>query len=301
MTRQPTLRQLALLVSLHTHQHFGKAARASFVSQSTFSLAIKELESQLGATLVDRTSRKVLFTSFGKEVVEQARVVLHETDRLIEIASRGKEPFTGRLRLGVIPTIAPFVLPAILPDVRRRWPKLELSIREDLTRRLHDELLEGQLDLILIALPFDLKGTDTLTLFKDRFLLAYRKGTALFDPDHYEEETLPDGSILLLEDGHCLRNQALSACSVKHIEKISPYSASSLYTLVQMVDNDLGITFVPELAHSTGLLARTNVETMEMPRGAYREIGFAWLKGTVRADEYRTFSELFRKLGAEGG
>ncbi len=301
MTRQPTLRQLAFLIALYSHLHFGRAARACFVSQSTFSLAIKELESLLGAKLVDRTSRQVLFTPFGKDIVEQARVVLRETDRLVEIASRGKEPFTGRLRLGVIPTIAPFVLPSVLPDIRRRWPKLTLSIREDLTLRLHEELLAGQLDLILIALPFDLKGVETLTLFKDHFKLAYRRKTALLDPKRYKEEALPDHSILLLEDGHCLRNQALSACSIKHVEKISPYSASSLYTLVQMVNCDLGITFVPELAYSRGLLKRTHVETMDLPRSAYREIGFAWRKGTVRADEYRTFSELFRKLGPEAG
>lgn len=296
MTRQPTLRQLGFLISLEEHLHFGRAAQACFVSQSTFSLAIKELESLLGAKLVDRNSRRVLFTPFGKDVVEQARAVLRETDRLVEIASRGKEPFTGRLRLGVIPTIAPFALPEMLPDVRRRWPKLQLSIREDLTVRLHKELIAGQLDLILIALPFDLKGIETLVLFRDRFKLAYRKGTRLFDPRRYDEERLPDGSILLLEDGHCLRNQALSACRVENVDKISPYSASSLYTLVQMVNNDLGVTFVPEMACTGRLLVRTSVEVADMPRAAYREIGFAWRKGTVRASEYRDFSAAFQKL-----
>ena len=296
MTRQPTLRQLGFLISLDEHLHFGRAAQACFVSQSTFSLAIKELESLLGAKLVDRNSRQVLFTPFGRDVVEQARAVLRETDRLVEIASRGKEPFTGRLRLGVIPTIAPFVLPEMLPDIRRRWPKLRLSIREDLTLRLHEELLAGHLDLILIALPFDLKGVETLVLFRDRFKLAYRNGTQLFNPRRYHEAELPDGSILLLEDGHCLRNQALSACHVENVAKISPYSASSLYTLVQMVNNDLGVTFVPEMACSGRLLARTNVEVMNMPRAAYREIGFAWRKGTVRTPEYRDFSTAFEKL-----
>ena len=296
MTRQPTLRQLSFLISLEEHLHFGRAAQACFVSQSTFSLAIKGLESLLGARLVDRNSRQVLFTPFGKDVVEQARAVLRETDRLVEVASRGKEPFTGRLRLGVIPTIAPFALPEVLPEIRRRWPKLRLSIREDLTLRLHRELLAGNLDLILVALPFDLKGVDTLVLFRDHFKLAYRKGTRLVNPRRYDEEQLPDGSILLLEDGHCMRNQALSACHVEHMTKISPYSASSLYTLVQMVNNDLGITFVPEIACSGRLLVRTGVEVMNMPRAAYREIGFAWRKGTVRAPEYRDFSVVFEKL-----
>lgn len=295
-TKQPTLRQLVFLTTLHRKLHFRKAAEACHITQAAFSLGIKELEKLLGADLVDRTNKQVVFTALGEQVVEQANAVLQETDKLIEIADCSKVPFTGRLRLGVIPTIAPFMLANVLPGIKNLWPRLQLSIREDLTAHLHQALLRGELDLLLLALPLELKGIESLVLFKDYFKLVYRQGTKIFSPPHYNEQTLPNNSILLLEDGHCLRNHAISACNVDYAHKVSSFTASSLHTLVQMVGNDLGITFVPELAIQHGILKQMPVKTLDMPKTAYREIGFAWRKGSRRVEEFHSFAETFMSL-----
>ena len=295
-TKQPTLRQLVFLTSLHQTLHFGKAAEACHITQAAFSLGIKELEKLLGADLVDRTSKQVVFTALGEQVVEQASIILQETARLMEIADDSKKPFTGRLRFGVIPTIAPFMLAQVLPRIKTLWPQLDLSIREDLTARLHQALLRGELDLLLLALPMELRGVDSLVLFKDYFKLVYRQDTKIFKPPHYNEHALPNHSILLLEDGHCLRNHAISACNVDYANKVSPFAASSLHTLVQMVSSDLGITFVPELAIEHGILEQAPVKILDMPKTAYREIGFVWRKGSRRAAEFRSFAQTFVSL-----
>ena len=289
------MRQLQFLTSLARHLHFGKAARECCLTQAAFSIGIKKLEEQLELKLIDRNNKRVSLTAAGLRVVEQAERILDEMKHLDEIALTSKKPFTGRLRLGVIPTIAPFVLPKMLPKIKQRWPDLHLSIREDLTRHLHENLLGGDLDLILVALPYDLGGIATVTLFKDYFKLAFKKNSRLFAGPAYDESELPPSSILLLEDGHCLRNQALSVCGTKHHKKISPYTASSLHTLVQMVNNDLGITFVTEMAIAGGLLKNTGIATAGMSDKAYREIGFGWHKGSARVSEFRQFAELFRQ------
>ena len=294
--RQPTIRQLNYLNALYRDLHFKRAADRCSISQAAFSIAINNLEKVLDARLIDRTNKHVVFTLLGKQVVEQTDVILQEVEKLKEIADSNTSLFSSHLRLGVIPTIAPFVLPDVLPQIKDKWPEMRLSIYEDLTINLHQTLMKGDLDLLLLALPFDLPGVDTLVLFKDNFKLAYKKNTAFFSPPYYQENLLPDGSILLLKDGHCLRNHALSACEIEYADKVSPYAVSSLHTLVQMVQNDFGVTFIPELAIRGNMLKHTSIQTLDMPPCAYRQIGFAWRKGSRQEKEFHQFAEAFASL-----
>jgi len=289
--RYPTLKQLQYFLALTEHGHFGQAAAASFVSQSAFSTAIQELEAILEARLVDRTNRQVTITATGQEVATQARLVVRDVESLVEIAGFQREPLTGNLRLGVIPTIAPFLLPAMLPRLRKAFPRLQLYLVEDQTARLHQRLLDGELDLLLLALPYEMRSVTSMPLFRDGFQLAARRGTKLVDPENYRFSRLNADSVLLLEDGHCLRDHALAACKIRNTEKVSKFAASSLLTLVEMVDADLGITFLPEMASNSALLKNTRVQTYATGDQSYRTIGLTWRKGSAREDEFRMLGE----------
>ncbi len=298
-THLPTTRQLQYFAALAVHQHFGKAATACFVSQSAFSVAIREFEKLLGVRLVDRTNRRVTITALGQEVATQARLCLRDLEALAVLARTEHSPLAGPLRLGVIPTIAPFLLPRVLPRLRKALPKLRLFLHEGTTMELHRKLLEGELDLLLLALPFDLDNVEVQPLFRDAFRLACRRGTRLVDPANYSYKRLDRDAVLLLNDGHCLRDHAISACRLKSTEKVSPFAASSLLTLIEMVDADLGITFLPEMAQGSALLAATRVETHALPERSYREIGLAWRQGSTRGAEFRQFGELLRELAGK--
>lgn len=289
----PTVKQLRYFVALAEEGHFGRAAAISCISQSAFSTAISELETTIGTRLVDRTKRKVTVTAIGQTIATQARLCLRDIEALVEIAQDQREPLGGELRLGVIPTIAPFVLPKVLPKLRRSYPRLRLFLVEDQTERLHTRLLDGRLDVILLALPFDLPGTEVLPLYKDRFYLACRQNTKLVDPDNYQFNYLNSGSVLLLEDGHCLRNHALDACKIRNTEKLSRFAASSLLTLVEMVDADLGITYLPEMAEGSGLIRNTRVRMYPLGDRSYRTIGVAWRKGSSRSKEFQLLGDFF--------
>ncbi len=290
--RYPTVKQLRYFVALTETEHFGQAASACFVSQSAFSSAIAELEETLGAQLVDRTNRQVTITSIGRKVAVQARLCLQDIESLVELAGGEREPLSGDLRLGVIPTIAPFMLPAALPRLRRKHPDLKLFLTEDQTQRIYDRLMDGELDVILLALPWQMRGVEVEPLFRDRFCLAYREGTERVDPEHYRVNRLNADSVLLLEDGHCLRDHALDACKIKNAQKVRPFAANSLLTLVEMVDADLGITFLPEMCRGSSLLRNTRVRLADLGEKSYRTIGLAWRKGSNRADEFRLLGEL---------
>jgi len=292
----PTTKQLRYFTALVDHEHFGRAAAASFVSQSAFSTAIKEFEKLLNIRLVDRTNRQVTITAVGRQVAVQARLCLRDIEELVDIARGESEPLSGELRLGVIPTIAPFVLPGALPKLRRSFPKLRLLLTEDHTMRLHEKLLAGGLDAILLALPFDLRGTETLALFKDCFLLACRDNTSLVNPQSYRLRRLEAGSVLLLEDGHCLRNHALDACKLRGTDKLNAFAASSLLTLVEMVDADLGITYLPEMVRGSSLLRNTRVRLHPLNDDNFRTVGIAWRKGSARKEEFELLGEFFRNL-----
>lgn len=285
--RYPTIKQLRYFIALTETNHFGRAAQASFVSQSAFSSAIAELEELLETRLVDRTNRRVTITAIGQQVAIQARLVLRDVEALVEMAQGEREPLAGELRLGVIPTIAPFLLPPILPKLRRRYPKLKLLLAEDQSERIYDRLMEGDLDAILLALPYNLPGVDVEKLFRDSFCLAYRQGTELVDPENYRFNRLDTESVLLLEDGHCLRDHAIAACKIRNTQKVRPFAASSLLTLVEMVDADLGVSFLPDMARDSALLRNTRVRLAELSENSYRTIGLGWRSGSQRSEEFR--------------
>lgn len=299
--RYPTVKQLRYFLSLCDTSHFGRAAQASCVSQSAFSTAIQDLETLLGTQLVDRTNRQVTITATGQEVATQARLCLRDIETLMQIAGQRQKPLSGDLRLGVIPTIAPFLLPRVLPALRRAYPDLRLFLTEDRTQRINEKLLAGDLDLLLLALPFELRSAEELPLFKDRFLLACREGTEHVDPEQYRFNRLDADSILLLEDGHCLRDHALAACKIRDTEKVSRFAASSVLTLVEMVDADLGITFLPEMAAKSALLRNTRVKLYPLKDDSYRSIGLAWRKGSGRVEEFRLLGEFLKEQHAGVG
>ena len=282
----PTIKQLRYFVALTETGHFGQAAESCFVSQSAFSNAIQELESLLDVQLVDRTNRSVTITGTGQKVATQARLCLRDMESLVEIARGNRQPLTGDLHLGVIPTIAPFMLPAALPKLRKKFPNLQLFLHEEQTQRIYERLMDGELDLLLLALPYDMRGVEVTPLFRDRFALAYREGTSRVDPENYRFNRLDPDSILLLEDGHCLRDHALAACKIRNTQKVRRISASSVLTLVEMVDADLGITFLPEMARDSSILRNTRVKLQPLGDNSYRTIGIAWRKGSRRTEEF---------------
>ena len=290
----PTIKQLQYFLALTETGHFGRAAERCFVSQSAFSNAIRELETTLEAQLVDRTNRNVTITAVGQDLAVQARLVLRDLDILMDTARGRSEPLTGELRLGVIPTIAPFILPSILPKLRKRYPQLELLLIEDQTERIYRRLMQGELDVLLLALPWPMRGVDELPLFNDPFCLACREGTDRVDPENYRFSRLDTDSILLLEDGHCLRDHALAACRIRNTEKVRRFGASSLLTLVEMVDADLGVTFLPEMANGSALLRNTRVKMYPLGEDSYREVGLAWRKGSRYADDFAELGEFIR-------
>jgi len=299
--RLPSTKQLQYFVALAEKQHFGQAAEASHVSQSAFSNAIKELEIVLDTQLVDRTNRQVTITAAGQDIATQARLVLRDIEQLVDMAAQGRQPLTGDLRLGVIPTIAPFILPRVLPRLRQQHPKLRLYLIEDQTQRIVQRLIDGDLDVLLLALPWEMRGVDTEVLFNDRFCLATRKGTTWVDPENYRFDRLAADSILLLEDGHCLRDHALAACRIRSTQKVQPFAASSLLTLVEMVDADMGISFLPEMAAGSALLRNTQVEMHPLSERSHRKIGLAWRKGSNRVEEFRLLGSFLKEAGATKG
>jgi LysR family hydrogen peroxide-inducible transcriptional activator len=292
--KYPTVKQLRYFVSLDDTQHFGRAAEACFVSQSAFSKAIQELESVLDVGLVDRTNRQVTITSMGQEIAVQARLCLRDIESLVEIAGEQRRPLSGELRLGVIPTIAPFILPGFLPRLRKAYPDLRLFLAEDQTRKIHEQLLDGDLDVLLLALPYKLRSTEQMPLFKDKFLLACNAKSTRVDPTKYRLNRLELESVLLLKDGHCLRDHALDACKLRGTEKVSRFTATSLLTLIEMVDADLGITFLPEMAANSTLLRSTRIKTFPLNERSYRTIGLAWRKGSNRSEEFRLLGNFLR-------
>jgi len=300
MQQLPSVRQLRYFDMLERLSHFGRAAEACFVSQSAFSVAIRDLETRLGVQLVDRNNRRVTITPIGRQIAARARLCLQDLTQLAELAAETRAPLSGRLTLGVIPTIAPFLLPRVLPEIRRRYPALRLYIREGMTSDLHRQLLGGELDLVLIALPWSLPGVELMTLFRDRFRLACRDGTQLMDPRKFSVNRVTAESILLLEDGHCLRDHALEACRVRNLESVSRFSASSLYTLLEMVNNDLGVTFLPEIAENSALLTQTRIRTWPLAARSYREIALGWRETTARAGEFRALGKLIAEHGTPG-
>src|SRR4051795_4571962 len=283
----PTVKQLQYLVALRRFGHFGRAADACFVTQSTLSAGLRELETLLGVTLVERTRRVVRFTTLGEKVADKAVRVLRETEELAELARAEGQPLHGELRMGVIPTIAPFLLPSMLPRLRSEWPSLKLYLREETSQAACEALHRGQLDCVLLALPFAWGDVEFAALFDDRLFVAFPQGEAPRG-ETVEVDAIDEKRMLLLEDGHCLKDHALSACNRPELRAHAAMMGTSLHTLVQMVDNGLGLTFVPGMAIEAGILTGTGVEARRLKsEHPYRRIALTWRRSSPRESEFQ--------------
>ena len=285
--RLPTLRQLSHLAALAETLHFGRAAAQSHVTQSTLSASIKELEDTLQASLVDRTKRKVILTPLGTEVAERARRLLDDAEAIARLAQREAAPLSGTLRMGVIPTIGPFLLPTVLPKLRRAYPRLRLYLTEDLSARLVEQLHSGAIDVALLALPYDAGNVEERVLFDDTFKLATSKDHPLANRKGVRLDELKSEELLLLKEGHCLREHAMEACRLADPKQAAVVEATSLHTLVQMVDNGLGTTLLPQLAIDGGILRGTHISVVPFAgTQPTRKIGLIWRRGTGRGAEF---------------
>jgi LysR family hydrogen peroxide-inducible transcriptional activator len=295
----PTVKQLQYLVALRRYGHFGRAADACFVTQSTLSAGLRELETLLGLTLVERTRRVVRFTALGEKIADKAIRVLRETEELAEMARAQGRPLHGDLRMGVIPTIAPFLLPTMLPRLREQWPELKLYLREETSSAACDALHRGQLDCVLLALPFACGDVDSTALFDDPLFVAFPPGEAPRAPSVAAAE-IDEDRLLLLEDGHCLKDHALSACNRPELRAHAAMMGTSLHTLVQMVDNGLGLTFVPGMAIEAGILEGTGVDARPLRSDhPYRRIALIWRRSSPREDEFRLLASRLRQIAVE--
>lgn len=287
MTRQPTLKQLKYLCAVAEHGHFGNAAKACHVSQSTLSAGILELEETLGASLVERNNRQVILTGLGSDVVQRAQSIMLDVEDLVALCDASSAPFSGKMRLGVIPTIAPYILPGLLKRLRKEHPDFQLFIREDLSGHLVDSLQHGELDVLLLALPYPAEKVETMHLFDDDFVFACPRNHRLAKGGELSTSELRSQELLLLEDGHCLRDHALEACKLKASDVDIPYQATSLNTIVQMVANGIGVTLLPRMALDARILSGTEVETRAFKeRNVSRSIGLMWRKKTPRRAEF---------------
>ena len=287
----PTLKQLRYFNALVEYNHFGKAADSCFVSQSAFSVAIKELENALGGQLVDRTNKSVTVTNLGREIYQQSMTVMSEMKKMLDMAHGNLSPLSGKLSVGMIPTIGPFVLPDLLPYLNQAYPELDLEIHEGKSSDIYDQLMRGQLDVILLALPYEMRSVETLTLFKDRFRLISSVNNHWLKGRTFDIDDVGDGAVLLLDDGHCLRDHAISACHIKHVDKVSQFTASSLLTLVEMVKQDLGVSFIPEMALKLPLINEQEIQVDALQFDAFREVGLAWRKGSTRSKEFKLLGD----------
>src|SRR5262245_6128613 len=285
-------RQLECLVAVADHGSFRKAAAALGISQPALSAQVQSAEDLLGVQVFERDRRSVLVTPAGEDVVGRARLALDAVDAVREAARRRAEPLVGPLRLGVIPTIAPYWLPALLPAVRKRFPKLELILREDQTARLLAQLSAGQIEVALLALPVPGDVT-TAAIARETFLLAAPRGApVLVKRGKLSERDLEDQTVLLLEDGHCLRDQALAVCERGGAVESMEVRATSLPTLVQMVAGGLGVTLLPEAAAEALVQPRGPVDLAAFGKPPGRTIGLAWRTSSARLREFRLLAEV---------
>jgi LysR family transcriptional regulator, hydrogen peroxide-inducible genes activator len=295
VTYLPTLKQLQYLVALKDHGHFGRAAEACFVTQSTLSAGLRELESLIGITLVERTRRVVRFTPLGLRIAEKAQRVLREAEELSDLARAAGKPLSGDLRMGVIPTIAPFLLPRILPKLRAAWPDLKLYLREETTSAACDSLHRGHVDCVLLALPYHCGDVESVDLFLDKLFVAFPGNEAIDPPAVIGADGIDETRLLLLEDGHCLKDHVLSACNRPEMRAEAAMLGTSLHTLVQMVDNGLGVTLLPQMALDAGILDNTQVIARPLDaEHPSRRIALAWRRGSPRDKEFRLLADALR-------
>ena len=298
---EPSLKQLKYLLAVSEWRHFGKAASACNVTQSTLSAGIHDLEDILEVQLFERTKKKVLVTEAGQAVIDKAQQVLEMAQELVEVAanSGGEQKLSGNITLAVIPTIAPFLLPPMLAQLRQQFPALQLYLREAQTEPALEELYSGRVDAVLMATPFPTAEVVTEPLFEDPFYLACLANDRLTKYKRLKTAHLEGHPLLLLEDGHCLRQHALSACKLHSADYSMPYQATSLSTLVQMVANGLGITLLPEIALRSGLLTNTNIETRAFSeKNVARTISLIWRPSSAKIPKLKILSQFIREFHA---
>ena len=289
------LQDLRYLVALADEGHFGRAAEACYVSQPTLSTQVKKLEDELDVQLFERTNKHVMPTPLGREIIAQVRVVLEEVAKIRQLAQQGRAPMAGPLRLGVIPTLGPYLLPHLVPQIRATYPKLKLYLREELTVNLLEQLHAGELDALLLALPIGGEGLEVIELFREPFILAAPVGDPLTRKRQVRESDLKGTHVLLLEDGHCLRNQALAVCGFQLPTGAEDFRASSLETLRQMVAAGVGCTLLPALAASTPSPGEPLVELRPFaPPVPGRTIGLVWRRSFPRGDTLRALGALIQ-------
>ncbi len=299
MIHLPTLRQLRHFACLADTLNFGRAARQASVTQSTLSASLQELEATLGAALVDRTRRRVLLTPLGERVLARARRLLADAEELALEAREAGAPLAGELHLGVIPSVSPFWMPRALPALRKAYPKLKLYLVEDLTERLVEKLGNGTLDAALLALPCECGPNDNYALGRDPFRLIVRRDHPLAGKGKVSTREIRAQKLLLLADGHCMKKHALAACGLRESRDPDPFAATSIFTLVQMVDNGLGVTLLPQMAIDAGLLKGTGLVSVAVEDDPARDLGLVWRKGTSRRAEFELLGAALAKATRE--
>lgn len=292
-TYLPTLKQLQYLVALRDHGHFGRAAEACFVTQSTLSAGLRELETLIGITLVERTRRVVRFTPLGDRIADKARRVLREAEELGDLARAAGRPLSGDMRMSVIPTIAPFMLPRILPRLRADYPDLKLYLREEPSGAACEGLHNGRTDCVLLALPYACGDVASQPLFADRLFVAFPEHEYAPCPASIAAADIDETRLLLLEDGHCLKDHALSACNRPELRAEATMLGTSLHTIVQMVDNALGVTILPGMAIEAGILANTSVAARPLDADQpTRDIALIWRRASPRERDFRLLAQV---------
>lgn len=292
---EPTIRQLRYFVALAEHLHFADAAAECGVSQPNLSSQIRELESDLGGQLVERTSRHVLLTPLGERVLERAHRVLAEVDDLMDISEEDNDSFTGRVRLGVIPTIAPYVLPRALPSVRAQWPQLELQLIEDFTDRLVPRLAAGELDVVLMALPVENNSLEYEPLADEPFVVLAPSNHPITKSKRVKTDVFQPADLLLLQEGHCLRDQTLDVCNLKANNAPQAVEGASLSMLVQMVANGFGLTLLPLSAVPVDVPATNEVKIIPFVKPEPgRTLALVWRKTSPRVDAYRELADTLK-------
>jgi LysR family hydrogen peroxide-inducible transcriptional activator len=292
----PTLRQLRFLVAVVERRHFGAAAEDCLVSQSALSTAILELEDLLGVKLLERTRRVVIPTAVGLDLAERARALLRGAEELVEAAHDARDPLSGSLQLGVIPTIGPFLVPRIMPALGESFPKLKIYLREEQSAPILARLENGQADAVIIALPYPCEGLETMDIAQDRFYVVCPPSHRLARRKKIRPQDLEDEDLLLLEDGHCLREHALAACSLEGARRNNGFQGTSLHTLVQMAANGLGVTLVPEMAIEAGVLRGLDLVALPLEDDSPpRIIALAWRLSSSRKVMFRQLGDVLRK------
>ncbi|GAA4761512.1 LysR substrate-binding domain-containing protein [Stakelama sediminis] len=277
--------------------HFGRAAEACFVTQSTLSAGIRELETLIGVTLVERTRRVVRFTPLGEKIADKARKVLREADELGDMARAAGRPLSGEMRMSVIPTIAPFMLPHILPRLRADYPDLKLFLREEPSAAACEGLQHGRTDCVLLALPYACGDVEIAPLFDDKLLVAFPEGETEGSREPVVAEDIDETRLLLLEDGHCLKDHALAACNRPELRGQASMLGTSLHTIVQMVDNGLGVTMLPQMAVDAGILKGTHITARPLDaERASRKIALIWRKASPRERDFRLLADVLSSM-----